>query len=302
MISELPTPADVIKGDQAEQAEWVVANVSTTTSMAWTTTVQKVAYLGTDIWIMPVMEGYFPAVTAKRSSGVKREDIELILMRFLSALCWAEGKGAIVEHITGGNLPRPLGREKTRGLIVQKKFAIEYLPEAADEKGKLALALMREGRALQLAAYSFLSLYRAFEVCVPPKKRGKWIEQNLLKIANRGANEQIEKLRSRGISNIGDHINKARRQAIAHATEGKIIDPDSIADSREVSSDLPIMDAIAELAIEKELGIQTRRAIYSEHLYELAGFKSYFGEEFVRTVRMEETSSLSVRPRGYRVI
>jgi hypothetical protein len=215
MILELPTPNDVIKGELAERAEWIVANVSTTT-MAWTTTVQKVAYLGTDIWIMPVMEGYFPAVAAKRPPGAKREDIESILMRFLSALCWAERDGATVEHITGGNLPRPLGREKTRGLIIRREFELNYLPEATDDKGKLALALMREGRALQLPAYSFLSLYRAFEVCVPPKKRGDWITQNLPTLTNHRAKEQIEKLRPSGIFNIGEHIQKARRQAIAH--------------------------------------------------------------------------------------
>lgn len=288
MISKLPTPADVIKGKLAERADWIVLNVSTT-NMAWTTTVQNVKYLGTDIWIMPVMEGYFPAITARRPSDVRREDIELILMRFLSALCWAEVSGATVEYITGGDLPRPLGREKTRGVIIRDKFGLEYLPEATDEKGKLALALMREGRALQLSTYSFLSLYRAFELCVPGKKRGHWIEQNLPKVANHRAKEQIAKLRSSGVSDIGAHIQKARRQAIAHATEGKIIDPDSMADSREVSSDLPIMDAIAELAIEMELGIQTSHTAYSEHLYELAGFKSHFGEEFVRMVRMGET-------------
>jgi hypothetical protein len=75
-----------------------------------------------------------------------------MLMRFLSILSWVERCGILVEGISGGSLPRPLGREKSQGFAISQGFDLSYLPEPTDERALLALALMREGRGLNRAS------------------------------------------------------------------------------------------------------------------------------------------------------
>jgi hypothetical protein len=51
-----------------------------------------------------------------------------------------------------------------------------------------------------------------------------------------------------------------------------------------LQKELPIIEALAVLAIEQHLGIQTRRSIWREHLYELRGWKPIFGDAIVANV------------------
>jgi hypothetical protein len=48
--------------------------------------------------------------------------------------------------------------------------------------------------------------------------------------------------------------------ALAHAQYDPIIDPDDPQQLEELRSDLPIMEALAEMAIETELGVETKLA------------------------------------------
>ncbi|MGA7678801.1 MAG: methylamine utilization protein MauJ, partial [Pseudolabrys sp.] len=86
---------------------------------------------------------------------------------------------------------------------------------------------------------------------------------------------------SQGVEDIGEHLFKSSRCAMAHANRGTIIDPDVPRDWRRLSSELPIVRALATKAIEDELGVETRHTVWRKHLYELAGFKKIFGSENV---------------------
>ena len=48
-----------------------------------------------------------------------------------------------------------------------------------------------------------------------------------------------------------------------------------------MSSELPIMRALAEKAIEEKLGVETSHTVWRKHLYELAGFKKILGADTV---------------------
>jgi hypothetical protein len=52
------------------------------------------------------------------------------------------------------------------------------------------------------------------------------------------------------------------------------VDPDDPQDTERLARDLPLMKAVAEYAIEHELGVRSMRTIWREHLYELAGFRT----------------------------
>ena len=162
---EIPDQKSVFVGELAQNGEWIVAHIST--NSFWPITSQKVRWRGVDIWIMPIMKSYYPAVAMMVPQGKSRAECEELLMRFLSMLSWVEERGFTVDGLGGGNLPRPMGRDKERGFSICDEFDLSYFPEVTDEKAQLALGLMREGRGLNHVGYAFLSFYRVLEVAFP---------------------------------------------------------------------------------------------------------------------------------------
>jgi len=220
---------------------------------------------------------------------MQREDAERVIMQFLSALSWIENGGVLVEHFTGGPHPNPTGRHQNFGFSIQEDFDLSYLPEPPDEKAQLALALMREGRGLNHPAYAFLSFYRVLEVALggTGKTRSKWITAQIDQIHDPHAKEVMAKLTTQGID-IGQHLYESGRCAIAHASSKPIINPDDPAEARRLSAELPIMRALAVLAIEAELGVETMSTVWGKHLYELDGFKAILGREMAASIARGE--------------
>ena len=100
-------------------------------------------------------------------------------------------------------------------------------------------------------------------------------------ITDHRAKKAVAKLRAEGIADVGVHLRDSGRRAIAHAREEPIIDPDDPSDNRRLWSELPIVTALAQLAIEEVFSVETRGTVYRKQLYELAGFKKILGSEIV---------------------
>jgi hypothetical protein len=83
---EIPDHKDVIKGELAQNGEWIVANIST--NSFWPIISQKVRWRSVDIWIMPIMKGFYPAVATMVPPGKSRAECEVLVMRFISMLSW----------------------------------------------------------------------------------------------------------------------------------------------------------------------------------------------------------------------
>ena len=211
-------------------------------------------------------------------------------MRFVSNLSWVEDRGFIVEGFGGGTIPAPMSRHKERGFSICEEFDLSYFPEPATDRALLALALMREGRGLNHPAYAFLSFFRVLEVAFPAgKTREKWVSENVGLVRGHRVPEALAELQAKGISDISAHLYESGRCAIAHAAKTPIIDPDDPSDTRRLQSELPIMMALAQRAIEVKLGVETSQTIYQKHLYELAGFKKILGPDIVgRLARGEQ--------------
>ncbi len=279
---EIPTLEDALIGEIAKPADWVVANLDT--SISWPVASEKYQFAGDTFYLIPLTKNHYPAIAYKRQSETLPEARSKIL-RFLSAVSWAESAGALVASFGGGRLPRPNYREKTHGHFITGDLALTYLPEAQDANQWIALGLMREGRGLNHPAYAFLSFYRVLEAAIPEgKTRQKWVVDNLDAILDRGGREALDRLKTSGIEDVGAHLYKSGRMAIAHAKSDPIINPDDASDYDRIASELPLMRGLAELAIERVLGIKTRSTIYREHLYELAGFKRLLGAKKVAAV------------------
>jgi hypothetical protein len=283
---EVPGHEDVIKGELAQSGDWIVANIST--NSFWPITSQKVRWRGVDIWIMPIMKGFYPAVAMKVPPGKSRTECEELVLRFLSTLSWVEERGFMVEGggLSGGNLPRPMGRDKQRGFAICDEFDLSYFPEVTDEKAMLALGLMREGRGLNHVGYAFLSFYRVIEVAFSTdKQRIVWISAALVNLHGHGVKEALDGIKAQGVADIGQHLFQSGRCAMAHANRKPIVDPDKPADVRRLGSELPIVRALAMKAIEEVFGVNTRGTNYDNHLYELDGFKKILGPDIVAHVQ-----------------
>ncbi|MEA1015338.1 methylamine utilization protein MauJ [Sphingosinicella sp. LY1275] len=280
--AEIPELAEVLRHPLLATGAWVVANVDT--HLAWTVRVQRVEYRGAAYIVLPVTRESYPAVAtligAESRSNAKRR-----LMRFLSALSWSESSGMTVVGFGGGSSPVPMHREKTRGFAISHLIHFDYLPEPQDDAALLALALMREGRGLHHPAYSFLSFYRVLERAIPAKQRGAWVDAHLNQMPGRRAKEALAALRASDVTDVPNHIYKTRRQAIAHATgKGPVVDPDDPEEAAGLEAEYPIMEGLAELAIEEAFGVQTRSTQFREHKYELAGFRTLLGEGLVQRI------------------
>lgn len=284
LMAEVRDRKAIFDHPAVRNGNWAVINIST--GISWPVAVQVVRYRGEDILILPITTETQPAV-ALDLGGRPRNDGYRILMRFLSALSWSESGGILVSGMGGGNLPRPSSREREYGYTITTELNLDYLPEPADERALIALALMREGRGLQHAPYSFLSFYRAVERALPKgRARARWIEDHIGKLDDHRANTALAELRTTGVEDVAGHLYRSGRQAVAHAggADGAVVDPDDPADDQRLRRELPIMERLAELAIEEVLGVQTRQTQWREHLYELAGFRRVLGPELVQRI------------------
>jgi hypothetical protein len=280
---EIPDHKSVIVGELAQNGDWIVANISTTSF--WTINSQKVRWRDVDIWIMPITKGFYPAVALMVPPGKSRAECEELVMRFVSMLSWVEERGFMVEGLGGGNLPRPMGRDKERGFSICDEFDLSYFPEVTDEKAMLALALMREGRSLNHVGYAFLSFYKILETAFPKgEKRIAWISTSIAGLAGFGVKEALDGIRAQGITtpkDIGIHLFQSGRCAMAHGARKPVVDPDNPGDLRRLGSELPIVRALAVKAIEEVFGVETPGTNFRKHLYELDGFKHILGPEIV---------------------
>jgi hypothetical protein len=280
---EIPDLKSVYTGELAQHGDWIVANILTTST--WPITSQKVRWRGGDIWIMPITKGHYPALAMMVPTGKSRAECEELLMRLLSMLSWVEGSGYMVDGLGGGSLPRPFGRDKERGFSICDEFDLSYFPDVVDEKAQLALALMREGRGLNHPGYAFLSFYKILETAFPKDaRRIAWISASIASLTGFGIREAIDGIRAQGITSpedIGTHLFQSGRCAMAHGARKPIVDPDKPGDWRRLSSELPIVRALAVKAIEEVFGVDTRSTNYRRHLYELDGFKKMLGPNIV---------------------
>lgn len=221
---EIPDHKSVIVGELAQNGEWIVANVST--NSFWPVTSQKVRWRGVDIWIMPIMKGYYPAMALMVPPGKSGAECQELVMRFLSMLSWVEERGFMVEGgLGGGNLPRPMGRDKERGFSICQEFDLSYFPEVTDGQALLALGLMREGRGLNHVGYAFLSFYRVLEVAFSTdKQRIAWISAALANLTGHGVKEAVDGIKAQGVVDVGKHLFQSGRCAMAHANRKPIVD------------------------------------------------------------------------------
>lgn len=283
----LLNPFDEADRQAAERGQWIVATVDP--RMSWPTKRQVVEYEGKEFVLFP--QSADPDQTA--AVGLKADCYGLDaaaarreIMRFCSALSWADTSGISIIAWGSGDLPRPIGVR--RGRVVTDFFDTANLPLCKTKEERAALALYREGMSIDNPFYSFLSLYKAISALLPVgKQRAAWILDALGRLDDRRAKKRRDELVSQG-TDLGAYLWDECRNAIAHAEREPFVNPDEVDDHFRLSSDIPLLRNLAELAIEERTSLRRAHTLWREHLYELSGFKALLPEPLLDKLRRSD--------------
>ncbi|MGN6288709.1 MAG: methylamine utilization protein MauJ [Sphingopyxis terrae] len=277
--------------------QWVCLNIEPT--FPWPVRPQSVEFSGHTLWLIPITQEDHPGVAIRRPLDMAQEDAESLLYRFLSVVAWREDAGIVVAHRTGGSRPHMMGLNRKIGFAVRDSFDFTDLISPEEEGPRIALALMREARSLNHYGYAFLSYWRVLELAFPKTRaRVEWMEATLPTLDGRGIREARESIASQAVENICSHLFESGRCAIAHATGKPVINPDDPRDALRLYRELPLVREMAVRAVEERFGIPTRSTEYSQHLYELRGWKEILGERLLSEVA---NANVVERPEGEKV-
>lgn len=201
----------------------------------------------------------------------------------MSGLAWIRG-GRLVETfsvcITG--CPIFIGKGKGRHI---DDAPIEHLPDPSDQKAELALALYREASAVNVIPCQFLGYYKIINILRDSGKDQKaWIANAVPRLADADAVRRRDQiLQAHG--EVAEYLYTSGRCAVAHVFQDPVINPDNPEDAQRLATDLPLIKALAEHAVEHEFGVKSFRTILREHLFELEGFRELFGDETVAELK-----------------
>jgi hypothetical protein len=185
---------------------------------------------------------------------------------------------------TGGGFPIGVGKSPIVN-VASPRFQVDYLPDPPNPRARLALALYREALGVNSEPFRFLGFYKIINVLhgTGPGQRA-WINGRVDSLEDYRAKERAAQLRSEG-RDIGGYLYESGRCAVAHAFDDPIVNPEDLQDTERLARDMPLVKALAEDVIENELGVQSQRTVYREHLYELEGFRALIGPMSVEELR-----------------
>lgn len=274
----------------------------------WPSTDQTVEFRGHRLTLCPETDDRAPSVVLRMDGRLTQAEARGVVQEFLSGLAWARG-GRIVETMSiFSTAPVGIGKGRVRHV---SDAPVDYMPDPADGKAKLALALYREAVSVNAIPYAFLGYFKVVNLMYDKGKDQKqWVNQALPKLMESRAVERLTTL-TKAHSDVGKYLYESGRCAVAHAFGTPVVNPDDPEHVARLAEDLPLVKALAEYAIEHEIGIKSQRTVWDEHLYELSGFRDLVGPALVAELKgganldpshLALPSTLSMRLRGEEVL
>lgn len=263
---------------QLNVGNWVVAGVETTAP--WPSVVQVVPYQGLDFILRPSTGDRAPTVCLNaQAHGLTGGQARDAILRFGSVMAWSGDWRFEVTMWVGGSHPVGIGR--LVGNVVQDFFDVNELGSIPDEDTATALAFFREGITTHSPFYGFLNLYKVIAFIhrnTDGKVRGQWITDALPRLTEERAMRRLAELQEGG-GDAAAYLWNEGRNAIAHSEKGTFVNPDRIGDQERIERDLPVMRALARLAIEEHFGIHHRLSPKAIRPSPISGFMALFGNE-----------------------
>ncbi|SEV89593.1 methylamine utilization protein MauJ [Luteibacter sp. 329MFSha] len=263
---------------QREVGDWVIAGVETT--VPWPTTAQVVPYDGFDFILRPGTPQLSPTVCLNaRKHGLTTSQAHDAVSRLGSAMAWSgDWQFEVVMWMSGSH---PFGVGRMQMGIVQDFFDIEELASIPDDDAATALAFFREGVSSRSPFYGFLNLYKAIAfIHRDGRARGRWVDEALPVLTERDAIDRLDELRAGNID-PSSYLVEQGRHAIAHAERDVFVNPDKMGDHQRITRDLPVIRALARMAIEEKFGIHHRLSRKAVRSSPIAGFRALLGQEVI---------------------
>lgn len=245
-------------------------NFAVRAGFSWPNKVVEIPFEGSIAVLSPATTDLACTASLYFANGFDFETGATRLSRFLSCLAWSQ-RGGIEEHFAvGTNDSQDPGRLGLSTFATSAWANVDpwrqlYMPRAHTEKACLALALFREGMTLNSEPLSFLSFFKIVNVLFPdgPKQKA-WLNKNLGAVKYGKEFDRLKEI-AMGQTDIGDYLYKQGRCAVAHAYGSPVADPDNYADRSRLRNDLPLIKALAEHCIERELGVLTTDSFLIAH-------------------------------------
>lgn len=273
--------------------EWLVVGLDV--GVHWPTVETRVNFEGHEILLRPETDRLGPSVVMAYEPPTGQEEALHLVRRFLSSLAWVKGGHLREIMVTGGSHAIGVGKGPMARLI-DPKFRVDYLPEPADPKARLALALYREAMGLNSTPYQFLGFYKVVNVVHGSGSAQKaWINKTVDKVEDHIARQLLAGLRAQG-QDVGNYLYESGRCAVAHAFNEPVVNPDDPEDTQRLAKDLRLMKALAEYAVEHELGVPSIRTVWHEHVYQLEGFRELLGDSVIAVLKGKRDLNLEVIP------
>ena len=262
----------------------------------WPTTEVKVTFQGREFLLRPETDQLAPSVALAYDPPLTDKEALLLIRRFLSSLSWVE-RGPLRETFGIGTGGHPGGVGKGDGArLINRRFRVDYLPEAKDPKAQLCLALYREAMNLNSKPFQFLGFFKIINALFERGADQKgWINKTLPLVNDHWVRERVKELQKLH-GDIGEYLYDSGRCAVAHAFNEPLVDPDDPDDTQRLDADLPVIRALAEHLMEAQVGIRSALTYRQEHLYELEGFRGLFGETIVSNLKAKQDLQLRDLP------
>ena len=139
-------------------APWIVVGVDSL--VAWPVTNTDIEFRGHKLTLRPGSKELVPSIAFKHQDSLSLDEALLIVSHFLSSLAWVERTAVREQGVMGGSHPIQIGWPAKCNVITHN-FRYDYLPDPADPRSRLALAIYREALGLNSVAYSFLGFFKS---------------------------------------------------------------------------------------------------------------------------------------------
>jgi hypothetical protein len=206
---------------------------------------------------------YSGDVSLEREPGETNFAATTLVRRFLSAAAW-KWRVPIREIAQGGGTHRfRVGGRQESHLKLYPGLNFSSLDVGTNQEQDRALALYREALGLEPnQTYKFLGLLKILNITLTNgPEQIRWIDQHLQQIpfpaAARVAVVGSEIATSKRFTSVGDYLFAAGRSAMAHAFQPPFVDPDDAEHTYKINLDLPVVESLANLYMERELGLPT---------------------------------------------
>jgi hypothetical protein len=237
-------------------------NVGVDNQVSWPRTETLVSFDRYTMVLLPKTKDNVQSISLDLTANkLNDQDALTVINRFLSILCFCDDQYAVAQGGWSGN-PIPVGvPRRDLAFTTATHWTIHRKIPATDE-ARRALALFREARNAEqnfLVSYAVLSYFKIIEIVHSNEGEATaWLKQNFLAASSTIPASALQRFDAeRGSEAPEDHINKAYRIAVAHASprKTKASDPDDASEIRRLHTAASVLRPIARFFLTNDLRI-----------------------------------------------